>query len=505
MSWLEDTAVPTIDTQAVSGKSIGAIADLIVTDSMKMDRGGDNRTAKEQTLYFRYWNYVALSRIAKYCSNFFPNLSFQPNAARSIGRGGNQTFYQRQSLQWLKRSYSKRVIQGAIDVQELKPIPEDHQMISLLCNPNEYANYSMLAQEFTYNKRMTGRVYLWVIPNRLRTEFSPQGLPAELHVIPTEWVTPQFEKNGTLRHYVVTPEGDTRRMMKIPPEDIIKQVNVHPVDKLNGQSEVQAGARWIENAEDIEKSRRASFINGRNPDVIVSLDEEKFKGAETHLSKDELIERIKGRFRQRTRGIERHGDPLVQPPGVTISPWSLTPQEMDYPSSANAMRDNILALYGVHHIIAGLSTDYNRATSEAAWAVFCEISANPELNEWAEVLQQLANRWDPRIVVWFDDCTPENAEQAFSRMRAGVDTGAVTLDEFRMFLNLEPMKSEEYETGYMGSGRIPVSMAGIVDPLEDEPDDETDEDEPDDEESEDEDADDESGESEDDDEETDDE
>jgi len=484
MSWLSETAVPTLERQAVSGKSIGAIADLIVTDSMKGQRaGGEDRTAREQTKYFRYWNYVALSRIAKYCSNFFPNLSYQPGAARSTDRGGNQTFYQRNSLQWLKRNYRQRITQGAIDVQELKPIPEDHQMISLLSNPNDYAGYSMLAQEFTYNKRMTGRAYLWVIPNRIRTQFSPNGLPAELHVIPTQWVEPQFADNGTLAHYLVTPEGDTRRQMKIPPEDIIKQTNVHPVDKLNGQSEVQAGARWIENAEDIEKSRRASFINGRNPDVIVSLDEDKFKGAETHLSKDELILRIKERFRQRTRGVERHGDPLVQPPGVDISPWSMTPQEMDYPSSADAMRDNILALYGVHHIIAGLSTDYNRATSEAAWAVFCEISANPELNEWAESLQELANRWDPRIVVWFDDCTPENAEQAFNRMRAGVDTGAVTLDEFRMFLNLEPMKLPEYETAYMPSARLPVALALEPEPLEDEPDpedDEVDEDEPDD-------------------------
>lgn len=488
MTYLDDTPVP-VGTQALGGGNFGDIGSFLVNDQFSFSQFGQDRQTAEQTKAYKHWTYVALSRIANYVSTFFPNFSYQPNAPESPDRQSmkelkqayarrlnnrmhglpvNEFGYSVQSVNWLKTKYKKRVTQSGVRPEELQPIPANSPIVELLCYPNEYQSYGQLTQEFCLNKRLTGRAYLWVIPNRIRSEYAPNGLPAELHVLPTRWVEEKFKPSGELEGYLVTPDGDIRRQKMIRPSNMVKATNTDPVDKLKGKSEVQAGESWIDNSEDIERSRRASFANGRNPDVIVSLDEETFKSSSGKMSKGELIDLIKERFRQRTKGVEKHGEPLIQPPGVTITPYSLSPREMDFGISGDTMRDNVLALHGVHHIIAGISKDYNRATSLAAWGVFCQISANPELLAWAEVLQKLADRFNPRILVWFDDCTPEDPELALQRMKAGLEAGAVSLDEYRAFVGLDPMGTPEYESGYMPAGKIPVSMALDTEPLDDE-------------------------------------
>src|SRR5690606_12717997 len=104
-------------------------------------------------------------------------------------------------------------------------------------------------------------------------------------------------------------------------------------------------------------------------------------------------------------------------------------KEMDFIESASQTRDNNLALTGTPPVIAGVSSDYTRATADAATVVFCEHTINPTLGFIAGVLtEKVASLFDPRLVVWFADCVPANAEFELKQDEADFKMGALTPD-----------------------------------------------------------------------------
>jgi len=409
--------------------------------------GGNNRNSRltrEQVKNYTYWTYIAVSRICDKFSEPFPNVGIPTN--QPVSGSFNLSKLERQ---FLRQHYGSRVIQSM--QEDLEPVDQSHPLVQLLQRPNTEDSWSEFAFESCLFLKLTGTFYWWMVPGA--------GIPSELHVLPTQRVEREWSKSGQLKWYKVTPEGGGTQE-KLPPEEVMCARMKSPLSKVEGWSSLHAGPIWLDNAENIEQSRWHAFSNGTNPDVYIKLGEAYGKPTPDDITA------IKERFMLRTAGVRRTGEPTVVPPGVEIEPASRTPREMDYGNSSTQTRDNNLALHGVPPVVAGISSDYNRATAEAGFLVFCEVTMNPLFRFMAGVLTDVATRFDPRLRVWYPDCRPDNSEQRLREQEFAARNGAYSPDEIRMdVLGKEPFGEPAYESGYMPQGMVPLSEDAQPEPL----------------------------------------
>lgn len=414
----------------------------------------DIHKLEEQQKHFTYWNWIAITRTAERAAGMEPQFSL-PGSSRA-------------SRDW-KQSQHLRTLYGVAQAESeaLQPLPETHPLATLFAKPNPDDDWASLCEETVVHWKLSGQFVWWMIPNKIR---GPQGLalPGEIYCVPPSWVHPQYDKQSRrLVSYLIRPDGDSRRDVYVLPEYLIWRKATNPRSKTEAMSPLQAGAMWVDGTESIEAARRSQFDNGCNPSVLLHLGE-KYQGA----SKDELDE-VRHRFLMRQKGLHRQGEPMTIPPGIEAKPWSTTPKEMDYGVSANQLRDNTLALHGVPPIVAGISTDYNRATASTAVAVFCDITINPLLRMLASTIQRFIGRrfYDPRILVWFDDCTPADAEQELKDQEFDFKVGALTPAQRQDYRGYEVSKESAYNSGYLQSTLVPLNDDLMPDPSPDQIDD----------------------------------
>lgn len=392
---------------------------------------------------FKYWAYICIHRISNAFAEKFPGIGYKTARA---GRG----YLSRQQTDWLKQRYGRHWVQSIDD--DLEPVPETHPLYQLLQRVNDTDTFAEFAYETSLFLHLTGKVYWWAVPNALR---GANGLPmpAELWVIPTQWVREVYSQSGRLTSYKIIPDTVASfRELEVPPEEIIVGKFKNPRSKIEGFAPLMAGAMWADNSEDIEKSRHTSFKSGVNPDLILSL------GPTYKDPSADILTRIKERFIARVSGVNRSGEPLIIPPDITAEKWTNVPKEMAFPESANQMRDNVLALFGVPPVIAGLSVDYNRATAEAATLVFCEQVMNPLFRLMAGIMtEKLAARFDPTLRCWYDDCRPADAQFRLLQQQFAAANGAWTPDDTRDEMGKEPFNKPWSQTPYIAMGMRPLA------------------------------------------------
>ncbi len=445
MSFLSEFEVAGVSRQAVA--PFEARVGPLVTTADHLTGSTDMRRVQEQVRHYTYWNYVAIKRILDRASGQLPNIG---RVIRG-GTAGRQRHLSGPQRRWIQQHYHG-YLQSALD--DLEPVPQTHPLSQLLWHVNPEDTWSEFLAETLLFLNLTGRFYWWAIPNGLRSALPGINLPAQLWVIPTQWVSEFRTKSGQMRFYRVVPDGDMGRKEDIPPQDVIKGKWTSPMSKTMGHSPLSAAPMWVDNVESIEKSRWHSFRNGANPDWLVMLNE-----SYAHPT-EEVIDKIKQKFLQRSSGTHRAGEPIVVPPGVTLQPATNKPREMDYGTSGDATRDQSLALHGTPKTVAGITTDVNRATVEGANLIFCEVTINPQLRLVAGVLtEKLAPRYGADIRCWFDDCTPRDAVQELAEARFDAEIGALDPDERRIDRGREPKGEPAYQTGYLPAGKIPLSLA----------------------------------------------
>ena len=324
----------------------------------------------------------------------------------------------------------QRIRLGIKDSERLVPL--NNPMRTLFDRVNESGDtQSELWYETTLYLLLTGNCYWWVIPNAL-------GQPAELWVIPSQWIRSVASKTKWIDHWLVSPSGNFgSQAARLRPEEIIHIRRISPVSKIDGYSPLQGGAEWIDTSESINDARWNSFKNGSWPGMMIKL-------GDTYADpSDSQIARLQDRFLAKFGRTENAGRPLVVKPDMDIQPLTLSPKEMDFGVSADQMRDSILALFRVPKIIAGISEDVNFASANAAMTIFCTNTVQPILNSIASaVTEQVAPRFNPRIRAFFDECAPNNPDLHKEQMETGLKYGVISPDEYRNYLGLKPLEDD---------------------------------------------------------------
>ena len=431
------------------------------------------RAAAEQVQHDRGWVAVAVDRIATRISRLPPQVV-------AVGADDPPESQRVRPAQDPARAAHVRRFYAGVVGEDAEPIP-NHPLARLLHRPNGVQGWREFSLELVTIWELTGRFDLEV------TESADRNLPAELTVLRSQWLKAERAKDGTLERWLYRPDGDHSRERSIRPENLLTHMDPHPNSTTRARSRLECGAAWVDGAEAIDLTRRGHFKNGPNPSALVELNDDRYVEPEVGVL-DELRERV----RSRLGGVEKAGEVFVQPPGMAVKPWGLAPKEMVYKESGDAMRDNVLALFGVPPVIAGVTSTYNRATSEAAERVFCDHTVNPKAALLACVLtHRLARRFPgdglssglSGVAVIFPDAAPGDTEERRKDQELALRFGGMTPDELRAEQGREVKDEPAYRTGYMPAGLAPLSAEAreevAPDPA-DEPDPGDDEEDPDD-------------------------
>jgi HK97 family phage portal protein len=409
--------------------------------------GPDSGSDAEMVRHFRLWNYVAISRICYKIAEAFPNVS----------RVTDYVDDERQRLTMAQRRHIRQRYGSVMQShEELEPVDEQHPLLRLLHTVNPEDWWGTFIYETVMFWQLTGQFYWWVIDNNA-------GMPGELWVLPTQWVQPKYDKAGDLIGYEVTPDGDARRKSLIPADQIITGKHKSPEGKGQAHSPTQAGSEWIDNSESIEAARWQTFQNGPLPSVSIELDPEQYAKPDP-----DVLRAVKDRFVARYGGTARAGEPMIAPPGMKVAPFSMKPSEMDFPDTIDQVRDQVLALHGVPKVIAGITSDVNRATIYGANLIFCESTINPLLSLLAGILnEKLAPRFGEGLRIWFDDARPADAEAEREEMKLDWAMGAITPNERRAERGREPLDDRAADSAYIPLGVQPVGGTELEEEISD--------------------------------------
>lgn len=362
----------------------------------------------ELVRHFRHWVFIAIDRIGSKIGVQVPNITL----VRTDEDRGNPEKYINPYLR-------SKALTPVLSHENLEPVKPNHPLVRLLREPNESDTAYDLWYETVMFLYLTGSAYWWIPKNKL-------GLPIAIWVLPSHWVWPIIGHDKLIDEYEIRPVEGNYLKKTIPAEDVIHFRFKSPLSKIDGYSPQTAVNHWIDTQESVDRSRFFTFRNGVQADLAIQ-----FSG-ELHDLNESNLNQIEAKFFNRYQGETRAGKPIILPPGVTLKNLFVSPREFAYCESAEQLRDNILAAFGVPASIAQVSNSMTYGSVLATQAGFYSVTINPLCRQIGQVItEKLAHRFDPRLRVWWEDATPDDPEMIEKRIKTDSMTGAITPCEIR--------------------------------------------------------------------------
>jgi hypothetical protein len=206
----------------------------------------------------------------------------------------------------------------------------------------------------------------------------------------------------------------------------------------------------------ILESQVSTFKNGANPGLLVKVGQTADSSGIGDKDDSPSLSRaqrkvLREMIKEATSGAINAGEPIILDAFIKeVSRITNTPAEMDFNESSLLVRDRILGIYGVPEVILGLNDNANRASAVIADEVFCYHTCAPicrflsdHLTSWFRVYYR-----DDDLVVWIEPPRPRDPDNARADWDQLIRAGAVTLDEVRERIGLDPLPE--------GAGKILV-------------------------------------------------
>lgn len=311
---------------------------------------------------------------------------------------------------------------GGDDVEITDPA---HPLVMLLgagvgAGPNVLdTRFEFWSQTITFLK-LTGTAY-WL------KVFEPSGGLAELWWLPSQFLRPKHDKGQALVGY----EWTNGSGVVIPRDHVVCFRNPSPASRFEGMSDLAAAAAAVKSQNAIKSAQLQAFNN----DILSSL----FFTTEELLGEDDW-KRMLAFLVERYSGPQRAGTPVLLYGGVKPANVSRPPQEMGFRDSAAITRDEVLAIYGVPPIVAGIVENANYSNSLTQERLFAQYTIRPLLVQIQErINKDLAPLLGDGSYVEFDDPVPQDPQvetQIDSRRLAG---DVVLVNELREKLGLPPV------------------------------------------------------------------
>jgi HK97 family phage portal protein len=301
---------------------------------------------------------------------------------------------------------------------EQTPLPHTHPLCRLLDTPNPWLTAWELWYLTVVNLELTGNCFWYVgTPGN-------DGLPGELWIVPTPWVTVVPDATDYVARYEVSANGG--RPEVLGRDEVIHLKYPNPLDPHYGLSPLQANAVTVDANLELLKSRYQTFVSGPRPGVMLQTEQ---------TLTDQTVSRLEQTIEAKFSGRRNW-------------PWTLTPAEMDFLNSSRLTRDEILALFRVPAAVTGLVENMGLGSDiwTGARVMFCEGTIQPKLELIGQVLtRDLGRHFGPDVAIAFPDCSPRNQAERRRDDELDAKLGLRTVNEIRKARGLKPYADAKYD------------------------------------------------------------
>jgi HK97 family phage portal protein len=313
----------------------------------------------------------------------------------------------------LKPGLTKTVTK-AYEIEEIL----DHPILDLFSAVNATMNRFDLWENTELFLELTGNSYWFIVNNSF-------GIPGNIWVLPAQNMSVVPSKTEYISGYLYSKGFD-----KIPfnKEEIIHFRFPNPANAYYGLSPVAAAGSAISLNNSIRVSESALLKNNARPEGVLSsedsLDETEFK-------------RLKEEYRNYS-GPSKVGKILLLERGLTYTPLTLSPRDMQYLQGRRMNLQEIAAIFGVP--MTKIDPSEVRANNRAADAEYAKDTIEPRLTRIEEKLnEQLLPRYDPNLFVAYDSTVPEDSLFNLTKTESNLKTGYSSINQERQKNNEEPV------------------------------------------------------------------
>lgn len=358
------------------------------------------------------------------------------NHYEEIGNGGESSVVMA-PLQWLCRTFPEAPLVVDKLVGQEWEAEKDHDLVSLLRNPNVGYNGSLLWRATVADVVLSGETY-WLI------DFDNTLKPQAVWWVPASLMEPLSPRDGSvfIEAYRYRPGGEP--IILAPAQVVHFRWGLDPEDNRHGASPLRSVMREV--FSDDEAGRYTSTIlkNMGVPGLILSPDGDYVIDDEDELLATErhITQKFTGRGR---------GRPMVFGAATKVSQFGFTPQQMDMRTLRRVPEERVSAVLGIPAIVAGLGAGLDRSTfanfAEAREAAYesCVIplqklmaeDATNQLLSWYEDTDRARVRFDTSEI----RVLQEDENKSVERRLKELNGGAIMLSEYRRDRGLEVDKN----------------------------------------------------------------
>lgn len=240
------------------------------------------------------------------------------------------------------------------------------------------------------------------------------------------------------------------RELNFDPMDVVHFKLPDPANWLRGHAPTQAVRYSIDAHLEADKMGYKKLKNSALPGGLLKTDK-KIQDAERRKYLDA--------WNQMYGGGNNTGKTAFLPEGIDFQPVQQSNQEMQFVEAKNLNRDEILTAYGVGLEIFGKTESQTRANADAAIFVFERFGVLPYLEKFVDTLNTdylPAFPGTEGMSFAFDDPVPQNMEEKRANAESMFGSGAITPNEYRTMMGMEPLELPGMDVTYMDMGKVAV-------------------------------------------------
>lgn len=302
----------------------------------------------------------------------------------------------------------------------------EHPAIEALNYVNEFFTKYTLFERLQADLELQGNEYWLLAKNKNQYAIYP--------LMPTR-VTPIEDPKTYIKSYMYDLGGG--QYLEIDPEFIIPFKNFNPKSDIIGKSTLDAVRLVAETDEATKIFSRSFFNNSARPDAILHFD-----GTLTQDQRDSIRSSWKDQF----SGAKKAGSLVVLDGRFDFEKLDMTQVDMQFIEGRKLNRDEILAIFGVPKMIAGIVDDVNRASAEASMYAFMVFTILPKMRRIVDTLNEFyLPFFDNSEDLFFEVANhpPDDEASVVSSLSVGINSGIFSINDARRRLGLSEIEDGE--------------------------------------------------------------
>lgn len=248
-----------------------------------------------------------------------------------------------------------------------------HPLLDLIRRPNPRQDGASFLESVSSHLLLSGNAYIEAIALSSESGAMNSGNIRELYALRPDRMKLVSGPDGWPRAYDYTVAGQTVRFDQagaIP--SILHLTFFNPLDDHYGMGPLEAAAIAVDTHNSAAGWNKALLDHSARPSGALV-----FEGEGTTVLNADQFERIRTQFSEQFQGAANAGRPLVLDGGLTWTPMSLSPRDMDFLESKHAAAREIALAFGIPPMLLAIPGDNTYSNYQEANRVFWRQSVLP--------------------------------------------------------------------------------------------------------------------------------